>query len=323
MNPMIPKRTRRLRARAAAINQQDDEFEDYGPEPNMKLSHAFIVVLLLHVIAVGGIYAFQKFRADKYPTLAAAKAITPTQPSSDSSNQSDPSGQPGPGQEDPGNNPTPSGEKPPMVPKTAEIENSSVHKGLLATLKAALRRVTGHLVAAGTVTTAAAQESTNAETAGQSTAPVQGTPAATTPGTYVVKSGDTITRIASSTGVTILNLEKANGLTQTSVLQVGEKLTIPAKEETPATVDASIGAAPQAPATAPVSTTNAPATTAADAVTANMTDYTVVKGDNPYKIARKFKISTVELMKANNITDPKKIQIGQKLKIPASTKVAK
>jgi LysM repeat protein len=48
-----------------------------------------------------------------------------------------------------------------------------------------------------------------------------------------------------------------------------------------------------------------------------------VKGDNPYKIARKFKISTVELMKANNITDPKKIQIGQKLKIPASTKVAK
>jgi peptidoglycan endopeptidase LytF len=210
-----------------------------------------------------------------------------------------------------------------MVPKTAEIENPSVHKGLLATLKAALRRVTGHLVAAGTVTTAAAQESTNAETAGQSTAPVQGTPAATTPGTYVVKSGDTITRIASSTGVTILNLEKANGLTQTSVLQVGEKLTIPAKEETPATVDASIGAAPQAPATAPVSTTNAPATTAADAVTANMTDYTVVKGDNPYKIARKFKISTVELMKANNITDPKKIQIGQKLKIPASTKVAK
>ena len=229
MNPMIPKRTRRLRARAAAINPQDDEFEDYGPEPNMKLSHAFIVVLLLHVIAVGGIYAFQKFRAEKFPTLAAAKAITPSQPPSDSSNLSEPSGQQGPGQEDPGNNQSPSGEKPPMAPKPPEIGSSSVHKGLLSMLKAVLRRVTGHVVAAGTVATAAAQESTNADTVSQATAPVQAPPAAITPGTYVVKSGDTITRIASNAGVTILNLEKANGLTQSSVLQVGEKLTIPAK----------------------------------------------------------------------------------------------
>ena len=52
----------------------------------------------------------------------------------------------------------------------------------------------------------------------------------------------------------------------------------------------------------------------------DMAEYTVVKGDNPYKIAKKFKITPEELMKANNITDPKKIQIGQKLKIPASHK---
>ena len=38
------------------------------------------------------------------------------------------------------------------------------------------------------------------------------------------------------------------------------------------------------------------------------------------KIAKKFKITPDELMKVNGITDPKKIQIGQKLKIPASQK---
>jgi hypothetical protein len=47
-------------------------------------------------------------------------------------------------------------------------------------------------------------------------------------------------------------------------------------------------------------------------------EYTVVKGDSPYRIAKKFKITPEELMKENGITDPKKIQIGQKLKIPPS-----
>jgi LysM repeat protein len=32
--------------------------EDYDDEPSMRLSSAFIVVLLLHVVAIGGIYAF-------------------------------------------------------------------------------------------------------------------------------------------------------------------------------------------------------------------------------------------------------------------------
>jgi LysM repeat protein len=57
-------------------------------------------------------------------------------------------------------------------------------------------------------------------------------------------------------------------------------------------------------------------------VTNNLPEYTVVKGDNPYKIAKKFRITPDELMKINGITDPKKIQIGQKLKIPAPQKKA-
>ena len=45
--------------------------------------------------------------------------------------------------------------------------------------------------------------------------------------------------------------------------------------------------------------------------------YTVAKGDNPVTIAHHFGVSYDELLKLNNIEDPKRLQIGQKLKIPA------
>ncbi|MEP6822711.1 MAG: LysM peptidoglycan-binding domain-containing protein, partial [Chthoniobacterales bacterium] len=51
--------------------------------------------------------------------------------------------------------------------------------------------------------------------------------------------------------------------------------------------------------------------------------YVVVKGDNPVSIARKHKVSESELLKVNNIDDPRKLQIGQKLIIPAPTKKSK
>jgi LysM repeat protein len=44
--------------------------------------------------------------------------------------------------------------------------------------------------------------------------------------------------------------------------------------------------------------------------------YVVAKGDNPASIARKFKISSDQLLSANKIDDPLKLKIGQKLIIP-------
>jgi 2',3'-cyclic-nucleotide 2'-phosphodiesterase/3'-nucleotidase len=44
--------------------------------------------------------------------------------------------------------------------------------------------------------------------------------------------------------------------------------------------------------------------------------YIVAKGDNPVSIARKFKVPYDNLMAANNIEDPHKLKIGQKLIIP-------
>ena len=47
--------------------------------------------------------------------------------------------------------------------------------------------------------------------------------------------------------------------------------------------------------------------------------YVVVKGDNPVTIAKKFNVSYDELLALNHITDPHKLQIGQKLRIPEKT----
>jgi LysM repeat protein len=51
--------------------------------------------------------------------------------------------------------------------------------------------------------------------------------------------------------------------------------------------------------------------------------YVVAKGDNPVTIARKLKVSYDSLLEINHIDDPRKLQIGQKLLIPAKTTKAK
>lgn len=46
--------------------------------------------------------------------------------------------------------------------------------------------------------------------------------------------------------------------------------------------------------------------------------YTVVKGDNPVTIARHLKVSEADLLELNQIADPRRLQIGQKLHVPAA-----
>jgi LysM repeat protein len=45
--------------------------------------------------------------------------------------------------------------------------------------------------------------------------------------------------------------------------------------------------------------------------------YVVAKGDTPVSIAKKFKITSDQLLAANKIEDAHKLKIGQKLVIPA------
>src|SRR5256886_14188264 len=51
--------------------------------------------------------------------------------------------------------------------------------------------------------------------------------------------------------------------------------------------------------------------------------YVVAKGDNPVRIAKKFKVSYDDLIELNHVEDPRKLQIGQKLLIPKTTKPRK
>ena len=48
--------------------------------------------------------------------------------------------------------------------------------------------------------------------------------------------------------------------------------------------------------------------------------YTVARGDTPVSIAKKLHVGYDDLLKLNKITDPKKLKIGQKLRIPVKKK---
>jgi LysM repeat protein len=51
--------------------------------------------------------------------------------------------------------------------------------------------------------------------------------------------------------------------------------------------------------------------------------YTVVRGDNPVSIARHFHVSYDALLELNGISDPRKLQIGTKLRIPERVTMSK
>ena len=76
--PKLKLKASVARSRRAPIIEDEDDFLD-EPEPNMKLSHAFVVVLVLHVIAVAGVFAFNSIKARQAEIFSATKneAATP------------------------------------------------------------------------------------------------------------------------------------------------------------------------------------------------------------------------------------------------------
>ncbi|MEZ5276414.1 MAG: LysM peptidoglycan-binding domain-containing protein [Opitutaceae bacterium] len=115
--------------------------------------------------------------------------------------------------------------------------------------------------------------------------------------TYTVKSGDYLARIASQNGTTVGAIRQANRL-ESDLIQVGQVLIIPAGS---AARPGSGGGSAGLPA---------------DAVTV-----TVQPGDTIGEIARNYDVTVKELMAANQITDARKLRVGQKLVIPGFTSV--
>ena len=155
--------------------------------------------------------------------------------------------------------------------------------------------------------------------------------------TYSVVRGDTLTRIARKNKTTVAELMKANHLTSNSVLDVGQKLIIPGKApaaapggsgsaeplaagSAPAPEEAKVSRPAPAAGThaRPVKTTEgASASRAASVKTPDgAVTHEVKPGETVGAIAKKYHVRTQDLLVANNIADPRKIQSGQILVIP-------
>jgi len=129
--------------------------------------------------------------------------------------------------------------------------------------------------------------------------------------TYTIEKGDSLSTIAKKNQLTKAELAAANHLKTSAVLHVGQKLIIPAKaSQSPAPA-----ASPGAPAPAATAASEAPA--AEKAPMTEATKHVVKPGETLGGIARKYGVRQGDLAVANNITDPRKIQPGQELVIPA------
>lgn len=127
----------------------------------------------------------------------------------------------------------------------------------------------------------------------------------TTGNLYTVQSGDSLWKIARRQNVTVAAIKQANNLTS-DALKIGQKLQIPAAA-TVNTVAAGI-------ATPSSSTWLEPGKYTENGQTIHIVDV----NETPAIIAKKYGVRTDDLMKANNITDARKINYGQRLIIPTA-----
>lgn len=123
--------------------------------------------------------------------------------------------------------------------------------------------------------------------------------------TYVVKKGDVLSKIAYSHGVKTVDLAAVNKISVNAILQIGQKLVIPAGGKV-------------ATATASTSTNNK-ATSTSTVQRPSDGIYTVQSNDSLWLIARRFDTTVKTLCELNNISSNKPLQLGQKIKLPGAT----
>jgi LysM repeat protein len=312
----------------------------------MKVSKVVLIVVALHVLVIGGIVVFEGCSRSKTstPDMAAnepSDSMMPGATNGQAASIPNPQGPSTPNSLAPntvaGNEtvaPTAPAPVVASVSTTTEAHTYVVKKGdSLWKISKAENISVGELSRANnltktstlkigqklTVPVMAKAEKTNIATASvvptstDATAPVAETAAATTDavaGSYTVKSGDSLWKIARLQNVSVAAIKQANNLSSDS-LKVGQKLHLPtatAKAATDMTANTvSAGIAPTSSAT-----WQAPGTYQENGQTIHVVDF----NESPATIAKKYGIKTDDLLKANNITDAKKVQYGQRLVIP-------
>ena len=231
--PLFSKLTAKSRGRkvvrASARAMRGGEEEYYEAEPNMKLSHAFMVVLILHVVAVGGIYAFNHIKVNKNPDLianlsgrfakatgvasstVAAAPVVPAPPAA-----------PAPPQRQPGD----ADEPLPMIGSDVPVVATAAS---VVTTKPVTPLAASSTVAPAVTQTSPPKAAVASKAAPKSApVPVVATTAAAA-GTYKVEKGDNPYKIAKKLGVTSQDLLKVNSIEDPTKLQIGQVLKVPAK----------------------------------------------------------------------------------------------
>lgn len=138
-------------------------------------------------------------------------------------------------------------------------------------------------------------------------APVLAQSGSSSSGTYKVKRGDSIGKIAKNFGVSESALMKANNIKSARSLKANQVLTIPGKGNTKQAANAST--------TTAASTASTQQSTATAAAKGADVTYTVKKGDTLGKIAQNHKVSMAQLQQWNKIPSSKVVHIGQVLKV--------
>ncbi len=271
--PKLPKpQPKRLQATARRAAQP--AIDDYEEEPTTRLSSAFVVVLILHVVAVGGIYAFNSIKAHRRGNEVAAAPVAP-------------------------------------APAKASAPSPS---NAVATTSAPVEQVPAPAsVTENTIAATAASAPVEQQPPAAPVSPISGNRI------HRVRPGDNLTKVANLYNVSISDLEAANGLKPGAILRPSQALNIPDGKPEPTKVAAAETRKTEpslARKTEPAAKASTPAKVTASPSSSPKT-YTVKKGENPVAIARQLGVSYTELLKLNKISDPRKIQIGQVLKVPA------
>lgn len=205
-------RGRKVVRASAARAMRGGEDDYYEAEPNMKLSHAFMVVLILHVVAVGGIYAFNQIKVQNKPDLIANISSKITQATGGvSATAATPVAKPtvaaAPVQRMPGDA---------DEPLPAVVSDSPVVKQVASASIVPPQPVAEKPVAPVAARPAPVKVETKAAAAPSSGA-----------ATYKVEKGDNPYTIAKKLSVSYQDLLKVNGIEDPTKLQIGQILKVP------------------------------------------------------------------------------------------------
>jgi len=268
------------------------------------MSHVFLIVLALHVLIIGGAFAFHWFRAESADKMAAAQEQAEPRKIAAAA----------PGEAEEAEEAEPGLMSEPVV--DSSIEPGVQQHQMAVKMRGAPVLRDDEAVPAPDIENMQPMVAAPAKPAPVpqvATAEKQAAPAAGGSGVYAVAKGDTLHKIARQHGVSVTAILQANGL-NSDMLKIGQKLQIPG------------ASAKAAPAAQVASSAPAPVKPQAQAPAAQAQGsekvYVVVKGDTLVKIARKYGTTAENLMQANNISDPSRLGIGQKLILPSQSSVS-